>query len=273
MQKMKSSARICLSGFVGAVFLFPILMIVCASFMGREELAVVFKAGAPVRLIPYEVTFSGYAGLLFKSQTYMATFWNSMIIALAITFGQTVISVVIAFLLAKVRLQFSGLLLFLYIVTALMPFQVTLLPNYILSRQIGIFNTWWTLILPGMAAPFGVFLLHQFIRGLPDEMMEAAVLETGSLPRILFSIVVPMAKAGVLSVMILAFAESWNMVEQPLVLLKDEWLYPLSLALNGLKASGTEILFPGAVLFIAPMVMLYTLFEEELVKGLSAIRF
>ena len=269
--KIGHKALFCLFSMIGAVFLFPLILVVCSSFMGAEELAIAFRSTAPIRLVPYRVTLSGYAGLLLKSQVYMTTFWNSMLIAAIITFGQTAIASIVAFLLAKARLRFSGVLLFLYIVTALMPFQVTLLPNYILAREMGLYNTWWALILPGMAAPFGVFLLHQFIKSLPDEMIEAAALETASLPRVLCSIVLPTAKSGVIAVMILAFSESWNMVEQPLVLLKDEWLYPLSLALDSLKSNGFDILFPGAVLFIIPMMLLYSLFEEELIKGLSAM--
>lgn len=257
---------------LAVLFLYPILIIFCASWMGSDELAVVFNSGGPLRLIPYKVTADGYFGLLFKSQTYMATFWNSMLIALSITFGQALVSLAIGFLLSKARVRFSGALLFLYIVAALMPYQVTLLPNYILARLAGLYNTWWSLILPGVFAPFGVFLMHQFIKGIPDEMLEAALTETGSLLRVLGSIVLPAAWPGLICTMILAFAEGWNMVEQPLVLIKDEWLYPLSLSLNSLRATGTDILFPGAVLFIVPTVLLFFLFEDELVKGLTLIR-
>ncbi len=254
------------------VFALPVVIIICASFMGAGELAAVFRAGAPLRLIPYEVTPEGYFGLLFKSQTYMATFWNSMLIALAVTLGNTLVSLTAAFVLIKARLSILKPLLFLYIVAALMPFQVTLLPNYILIRQLGLYNTWGALILPGVFAPFGVFLLHQFLKGMPEEWVEAALMETSSLTRVLIGIAAPAMKPGLIAVMVLSFSEAWNMVEQPLVLLKDDWRYPLSLALNSLKDGGLHILFPGAVLFMAPTVLLYFLFEDELVTGLHAMR-
>ncbi len=265
----KRYAAACVFVIAAALFLLPLLIMLCTSLMGAEEVAVVAKANAPLRLIPYRVTLEGYFELLFASQTYLATFWNSVLIALSVTAGQAAVALIVAFVLCKIRFHFSGVLFLLYVVAALMPFQVTLLPNYILAKSLKIYNSWWALILPGVFAPCGVFLLHQFIKGVPDDMVEAAMLETSSLPRMLLSIIAPAAKPGILCVMVLAFSEAWNMVEQPLILLKDAWRYPLSLALNTLKDGGMGVLYPGAVLFMLPTVLIYFLFEDELIRGLS----
>jgi len=143
-----------------------------------------------------------------------------------------------------------------------------------MMKQLRLYNTNWALILPGVFAPFGVFLLTQFMRGMPDDVVEAAALETNSPIRLLFQVVGPMVYPGLVALFLLSFADAWNMVEQPLILLQDSWRYPLSLALNNMR--GTDILsvaFAGSVLYMIPVVFLYRMFEEELIVGLSAAKF
>ena len=222
-------------------FALPMVIMLCASFMGDAELSAVFGSGA-LRLIPYEATLSGYFNLLFASQTYISTFWNSLLIALAITLSQTLFALVAAFTLAKFRFRGKRLVLYLYVIMMMMPFQVTLLPNYLMARWMNLYNTWWTLLLPGAFTPFSVFLLYQFIRkSLPDEVVEAAVL---------------------------AFADGWNMVEQPMILLRDEWRYPLSLVVSN-HSDSLSVSFAGAVLYVLPMVLVYFAVEDELIQGVS----
>ena len=241
MKRLKRALATILLAAVALAFALPMVIMLCASFMGDAELSAVFGSGA-LRLIPYEATLSGYFNLLFASQTYISTFWNSLLIALAITLSQALFALVAAFTLAKFRFRGKRLVLYLYVIMMMMPFQVTLLPNYLMARWMNLYNTWWALLLPGAFTPFSVFLLYQFIRkSLPDEVVEAAAL---------------------------AFADGWNMVEQPMILLRDEWRYPLSLVLSNHSGS-LSVSFAGAVLYVLSMVLVYFAVEDELIQGVS----
>lgn len=269
---VRRAAAVMGSAALAMLFLLPLVMTVHSSLMSAEELAVVYRSETPYRWMPYRVTMEGYWNLLFASQTYLATFWNSMAIVIAVVALQALISLVMGYSLARARFRGKSVLLFLYIMVMLTPFQVTLLPNYLLIRRMGLFNTWWALILPGAFAPLGVFLMWQFAKEVPSEMIEAAHMDTSSNLRVIFQLVAPNVKAGLLTVAILAFAENWNMVEQPLILLEDEWLYPLSIRLNSLGGSAMDIRFPGAVLYMIPAVLLYFIFENEIVDGVRHIK-
>ena len=256
------------------VFLLPIILTVACSFMTSGELSSMFMLRKiPLSVIPHKFSLDGYYELLFTSDMYLGMFWNSVFIAFSIAIGNVIISVVVGYLLAKIKFPGRNILLFTYIAAMMMPFQVTILPNYIMVRAMNLYNTNWALILPGMLAPFGVFLMTQFIRTMPTEMMEAAALETKSALQLLLRVVAPMVCTGMLALFLLSFAESWNMVEQPLILLKDEWRHPLSLALVTIEKDQLSMAFAGSVLYLLPMIFLFRIFEEELVNGLSIVKF
>ena len=237
MKRLKRALATLLLAAVALAFALPMVIMLCASFMGDAELSAVFGSGA-LRLIPYEATLSGYFNLLFASQTYISTFWNSLLIALAITLSQTLFALVAAFTLAKFRFRSKRLVLYLYVIMMMMPFQVTLLPNYLMARWMNLYNTWW------------------------------ALLDTSSPFVMLFRIVLPNIRPGVLAAAVLAFADGWNMVEQPMILLRDEWRYPLSLVLSNHSGS-LSVSFAGAVLYVLPMVLVYFAVEDELIQGVS----
>lgn len=258
-------------GALAILFAFPMIIMLCSSFMSDPELNTIFGEGI-VRLIPYEVTVDGYFKLLFASFTYISSFWNSILIALVIMIVQTSLSFLAAFTLAKFHFRGKRLLLYLYMIMMMMPFQVTLLPNYIMARWMNLYNTWWALILPGAFTPFSVFLLYQFIRkSLPDEVIKATLIETSSPWVMLFRVVLPIVRPGVVSAAVLAFADAWNMIEQPMILLKDEWKYPLSLVLSN-NSGSMSVSFAGAVLYVLPMLLVYFAVEDELMQGVSKMR-
>ena len=255
-----------------AAFLLPLVMALISSLMCAEELGVVYSKGQAFRWIPCQVTFGGYWSLLFESEAYLSTFWNSMLIAVGSTALQLIVALIVGYALVRLNFRGKGALVFLYILLMLMPFQVTLLPNHMLSKGIGIYNTWWALILPNALAPVGVFLMREFMKGIPGEILEAAYLDTSSNLRVIASVVMPNLRAGILTVAVLAFAESWNMVEQPLILLENEWLYPLSLRLSMLEGDALDVHFSGAVLYMIPAILIYFLFKEELMEGIKQIK-
>lgn len=114
--------------------------------------------------------------------------------------------------------------------------------------------------------------MRQFIHEIPEDIIQAAHMDTSSNLRVLFSIIAPNVRAGILTVAVLSFAESWNMVEQPLIFIEDDWLYPLSVRLNALSDKTLDMRFSGAVLFMIPTILLYLLFESELIEGVQHMK-
>lgn len=267
MKKVKRILLMAISTAMIITFFLPLVMTVICSFMNSAELAVVFGDEHPFRWIPYQVSVSGYFQVLFANETYLATFWNSMLIAIASVALQVLSSLVVGYTLVRGKFRGRTALFYLYMIVMLIPFQVTLLPTYILAKDTGIYNTWLALVLPGGFAALGVFLMRQFILSFPDDILEAARLDTDSNLRIIFEIVAPNVKGGLIAVAVLAFAENWNMIEQPLILLENEWLYPLALKLHELPESQYAVRFAGSVLYMLPSILLFFLFENELVDG------
>lgn len=259
---------------VGAMtFLFPVAMTMAASLMTGSEVTSLFsEQRVALRFLPIRASLSQYVHLLLETSEFLGSFWNSVLLAGGITLGAIAISLITAYFFAKARFPGRDALFFIYIIVMIMPFQVTLLPNYMFAKWTGLYNTRWALILPAWFSPQGTFLLKQFIMSLPDEIMEAAVLETNSVIAILTRIVAPAIWPGIMALMLITFAESWNMVEQPLILLESTSKYPLSLILGSLQGDDLTIVFAGSVLYMVPVVILYTAFHEQLAEGLSKVR-
>ena len=270
---MKKLISIAFLVIMAALFAFPIVITAISSFMSTSELAEVFSEGGSIRLIPKMISLNAYSELLFSGSEYLRMFWNSLFIALTTALGSTFVGLIVGYVLAKCRFRGREILRYLYIVIMMMPFQVTLLSNYILVRRLSLYDTMWSMIIPGIFAPMAVFLVSQFIRGIPDDEIEAATLETTSPIRVLIHVVAPRVYPALLAAFLMSFAEAWNMVEQPLIYLSDESMYPLSLALNSVDSGDISIAFAGSVMYMLPIILLYRIFEEELIQGLSASRF
>lgn len=253
------------------LFLFPVIATLTGSFMSSSEVGLTYNEGS-ITLIPAKITISQYYELLIEKYRYLNMFWNSVKLSVSITILHVVIAVTSAYVFAKVEFKGRNTLFFIYIVVMMMPFQVTLLPNYIQARFLGTYDTYWAIILPGIFAPFGVFLLRQFMKYIPNEFIEAVSIESDSVFDILKIAIIPAIKPGIIALCVLTFAENWNMVEQPLVLMENTLKYPLSIALNSIIERSTDIAFAGSIVFIIPIVILYFYFEEHISEGISNMR-
>ena len=151
----------------------------------------------------------------------------------------------------------------------LMPYQVTLVPNYLVSEWLHILDTRWAIILPGIFAPFSVFILTKFMRRIPNAVVEAAKLDGANEFQIFTQIFVPLCKGTIYSVAILVFIDYWNMVEQPLILLKDSELHPLSVFLSKVNTSDAGIAFAVATVYMVPTLLMFLYSEDYLVEGIS----
>ena len=270
---------------MGLLFVMPILLTVTNSFMAQTEIAQsygkifsgVTTAGSYVsdevrmKLIPDLVSFSQYETMLIRSPDYLLKFWNTLVLVVPIVLFQTAVALLASYGFARCRTRFRSVIFFLYIILMLMPYQVTLVPNFIVSDFLGILNTRWAIWLPGIFSPFAVFILTKFMRRIPAAVIEAAKLDGAGEWQIFSKICAPMARSITVSVMILVLIDYWNMVEQPLVLLTGDAveLHPLSVFLSKINEGDAGLAFAAAAIYMVIPLCIFLYCEDELVEGVS----
>lgn len=214
-------------------------------------------------------SLQGYADLLFDCFVFYPMFWNSVLYAAAITIVQLAVIIPCAFGFSQAKFRGRGALFVFYIVLMMMPLQVTILPNYIGLRDMGLINHPLGIILPMIFSPFGVVVMHQYMKNIDSSIIEATRLETNSIFRVIFTGVIPQIRVCIFAVVLFVFADCWNMVEQPMLFLKDDSLKTMSVFITNAQNYAGEVLFPAAVIFIIPVLILYLFFNENLEKGLT----
>ena len=228
--------------------------------------------GTAVKSLRFEgkVGLGQYWELFVTDFTYLDFFWNSVIYATAITAVSIAVSLPLGFLFAKIKFKGRDSLFFVFILVMLLPFQATLLPNYIQLRDLGLLNTPLALTLPMMFSPFAVFLLRQFMKTIPDDLIDYTLLETSSVIKTFKFAVVPQIKPALISLAILIFCESWNMVDQALIFSMDNGgIMPLSVVLGELPEN---VRYAGGTVYMFPIIMLFVMFRETLEESMEAYK-
>ena len=264
-------------------FVLPTLLTLTNAFMTQSEITAnygqVFDTASSgssfisetinLKFIPDKVSFSQYITVLLRSPDYLLKFWNSVILTLPIVLGQLAVASIAAYGFTRWRGKVSDTIFFSYVILMLMPYQVTLVPNYLVSDWLGVLNTRWAIILPGTFAPFSVFLLTKFMRRIPNSLIEAAKLDGSSEWQIFKNICLPQCRSALYSIAILVFIDYWNMVEQPIILLENAEQQPLSVYLSTINAGEIGIAFAIAVIYMVPGLLLFLHGEEYLVEGIA----
>jgi len=260
------------------VLLIPIVVTFLYSFFSIEEIRSYMatrlnydpSAWMAVRLRPMMFSLSQYYEILIRDTTVLRMFVNSAMYTVLILLGQAVVVPMTAYALSRFEFRGRDALFFLILMLMLLPFQVTMVPNVLTLRQLGLLNTIWAVILPMWFAPFYIFLLRQFMQGLPNELMEAAQMDGAGTVRCYLNIVMPVCRPVIGAAIALSFADCWNLVEQPMTYLSQRMdLMPLSVMFNQLvqESSGTE--FAGATLYILPAFLIYLFFLEDILTGIQ----
>ncbi len=264
-------------------FMLPTVLTITNSFMTQSEITAnygqVFSTATDgksyisdtinLKFIPDKVSFSQYITVLFRSPEYLLKFWNSVILVVPIVILQLAVASIAAYGFTRWRGKVSNAIFFFYVILMLMPYQVTLVPNYLVSDWLGILNTRWAIIFPGAFAPFSVFLLTKFMRRIPNSLIEAAKLDGSSEWQIFKNVCMPQCRSALYSISILVFIDYWNMVEQPIILLPDATKQPLSVYLSTINAGEIGIAFAVAVIYMIPGLLLFLHGEEYLVEGIA----
>lgn len=270
--------------FCAVIFVMPIVFTICNSFMGSTEITANYgmifdttDSGAKkfisdtvtLKFIPDRVSFSQYITVLLKSPDYLLKFWNSVILVVPIVVFQLVVACLAAYGFTRYRGRLRELIFFAYIILMLMPYQVTLVPNFLVSEWLHLLDTNWAIWLPGIFSPYAVFLITKYMRRIPVSILEAAKIDGAGEWQIFSHVCMPLCKGALCSVAILIFIDFWNMVEQPLIMLADEQKHPLSVFLSKINSGEIGLAFAVATIYMVPALLIFLYGEEYLVEGIT----
>ncbi len=245
----------------------PLLWMVSASLMPTGEATALGH-----HFLPSTVTFQHYRAL-FTRLNLARDAVNSVVIAAAVTVISLILNSMAGYAFAKLR--FSGReRLFRSLLAALViPGQLAMLPLFLMLRQMGLVNTYWGVIIPGMASIFGMFLVRQYALSIPDTLLDAARIDGAGEWRIYWSLVVPACRPILVTLAIFTFMGTWNDFLWPLIVLTDSDRYTLPVALANLvgeHVQDTELMMAGAVLTVLPVVVLFVCLQRYYLEGIMA---
>lgn len=262
---------------IALLFFLPVLFLVAGSFMGEDELLdcllpIFGQDGgyARIALVPAFPTLRSYVEVLLDTPEFFVMFWNAVKITAGILAGQLLFGTMAAWGLAKEDFPGRKLTLWIYIALMLMPFQVLMLSDYLVLKELGLLDSLFGLICQGTFSTFPVFIMYRFFDGIPREVMEAAELDGAGSVRTFFHIGLPLGKAGIFSAMALGLLESWSMIEQPMTFLKTKSLWPLSVLLPEIQKGSIGYAFAASVLIFLPALLVFLAGQEYLEQGIEA---
>ncbi|MEK3664047.1 carbohydrate ABC transporter permease [Paenibacillus sp. FSL F4-0236] len=226
----------------------------------------------PIKWIPDKFQWSHHYNVWFGEQNFIQYYSNSLKVAVLSTVGSLFVSSLAAYGFARIEFRGRDSLFLLYLSMMLIPPQILFVPKFIMFNEMGIFNSHWALILPGIFTIFGVFLLRQFFMGIPKEITEAALIDGAGHFRIFIQLIVPLAKPAIATLAILDFSWNWNDYENSLIFLIDKNLYTIPLGLqnfileNSIDYNGMMAAASAAIL---PMIIIFIIFQKYIIQGVA----
>ena len=250
---------------IALLSLAPLAWMVSVSFMPRGE-----ASHFPPPFLPSLATLDNYREL-FATTGVARNFANSLLVAGAITLLSLLVNTMAGYAFAKLRFAGRERLFQLLLAALVVPAQVAMLPLFLLMKQLGLVNSYWGVIVPALATVFGIFLVRQYARSIPDELIEAARIDGAGELRIFFQVVLPMLKPVLVTLAIFTFMGAWNDFMWPLIVLTDQAHYTLPVALAALSREhimDVEMMMAGAVVTVIPVLLLFLLLQRYYIQGL-----
>ena len=243
----------------------PLAWMVSVSFMPMGE-----ASGFPPPLLPSAVTLDNYRELFSRTGIGRA-FANSLVVSLGITLGSLAINTAAGYAFAKLRFRGRERLFQVLLAALVVPAQVAMLPLFLLMKQLGLVNTLGGVVVPALAGVFGIFLVRQYARSIPDALLEAARIDGAGELRIFVQVVLPMLKPVLVTLAIFSFMAAWNDFMWPLIVLADQGQYTLPVALAALSREhimDVEMMMAGAVVTVLPVLLLFLALQRWYMQGL-----
>jgi multiple sugar transport system permease protein len=261
-------ARALINGLLAGgtlVALFPLLWMLSVSFMHAGE-----AAALPPPLLPAHATLDNYRELFLRAGMgrYLL---NSLLVAGAITVLSLSVNLMAGYAFAKLAFAGRERLFQLLLGALVIPAQVTMLPLFLLLKYLGLVNSYAGVVMPAMATVFGIFLVRQYVRGVPDELIEAGRIDGAGELRIFLQIVLPLLKPIVVTLAIFTFLAAWNDFMWPLIVLTGQEHYTLPIGLASLArehSQDTELMMAGSVITVVPVIVLFLSMQRHYLEGL-----
>ncbi|MCB0615965.1 MAG: carbohydrate ABC transporter permease [Phaeodactylibacter sp.] len=266
---MKFSKLILFLLLLGAAlsFLYPFYWMILASLTPESQIG-------QLGVIPKELTFSNYT-LMFSKIPIWRSLLNSTIVAGCSTLGVLIFGSMAGYSLAKLQFRGQGLLFLLIIFTMTLPFQITLIPNYILMVKFRWVDTLAALIIPALNNAFAILMFRQAFKSIPNDLIDAARIDGCSELRIIFQILWPNIIPAIITVAILTFMNSWNDVLWPLIVIRDEQLMTMPqlvtlFAVGGRAEAQLGVKLASAVLLALPIIIAYAIFQKHFIQSMAS---
>ena len=278
MKKLFAHALLAVMLFaVGALAVLPVLILVSGSITGEAEL---YGWIAPIlgeqegfvrlRLFPDYPTLRNFVELLLDSPEFFRMFWNTQRISVETLAGGLLFGVPCAWGLAQYRFPGRKAILWCCILLMIMPFQVTMLSEYLVLKQLGLLDTLAAVILPGIFQTLPVFIMYRFFCGVPNALLDAARIDGAGELGIFLKVGVPVGSSGIFSAMMLQFLECQSMVERPLIFLKNKKLWPLALYLPEISPERAGFAMCASFVAMLPVLLMFFSGQEYLEAGIVA---
>lgn len=268
MKTVKQTAGKLLAYLILLTAVLPVCWVIwtiCSgSLMPADEVG--FRAGpvlsgtegmASWPLFPYWPTLQPLLELLLDTPQFFVMFWNSFQIVVPSVFGQLLIAAPAAWAISRLRFRGRKFLMGLYISLMLMPFQVTMVPNYLMINTLNLMDTHWAIILPCVFSAFPVFIMTKGFDSIHRAILEAAEVDGAGYLRTFIKIGLPLGMPGILSALVLGFLECWNAIEQPMLFLKTQSRWPLSLYLPQIAVDKAGIAMVASLIMLLPAALVF----------------
>lgn len=262
MRKSKLPAYIILS-VCGFIMIFPFLWMISTSL----------KTGADIynpSIIPQSVTLNNYMRVLEKSN-FLLWFKNSMIIALITSISVLFFDTLVGYTFAKLPFKGKGFLFIMILSTLMIPTEMLIIPWYMMCSKLGWFNTYWSLLFPGLTSAFGIFMMRQFFMGIPNDLLEAGRIDGLSEFGIFLKAAVPLVKPAMSALGIFTFLGNWNAFLWPVIAVdkKEFYTLPVGLALfSGESYNQWDLVMAGASLATIPVLIVFFIFQRQIIDGI-----
>lgn len=225
----------------------------------------------PPRMIPEEPTLESYL-MLFDLFPMFRMLLNSIIVAILITSGQIITSLMAAYAFARMKFKGKEVLFIIFLATMMVPFQVTITPLFITMRYFRWLNSYLGLVVPLLHTAFGVFLLRQALMTIPRELEESAFMDGANHLTVFLRIIIPLAKPAIATLLVLSFMASWNSFLWPLIVTKSEDMMTLPVGLSvlhGRYETKWNMVMAGGVISVIPIVAVFLFSQKYFVQGIS----
>jgi len=248
------------------IILMPYIWMVLTSFKSTTEII-----SNPGKILPIDWTFSGYEKVLTKSP-FFTWLQNSVIVTVSVTVIVLFTSSISGYIFAKYKFRGKEFLFWIVLATMMVPFTVTMIPNFLLINELGLHNTLGALIVPMMISGFGIFLCRQFCEDIPDSLCEAAKIDGAGDFYIYWKIILPNLGPCLGALAIFTFLESWNDYLRPLIMLEsmDSMTLPVALSyFTNQHYNDYSSIMAAAALIMIPVTVVFLILQKYFIKGIS----